>query len=241
MSLLRGKSQFGLMSRLALALALPLSAPLVARAQNPAETQQEDSATTAAQSNPAQGGDASAANLLLQLNLKPEQIEQMKEIRRQSAHEVQTLTQRRRQARRALDEALYSNALDDATIDQRTRELAESQAALVRLEAQTQLRIRRVLTPDQLQMFRDLRKEAQRNQRIERRLERGVNNPQALRNNPNRRNGQNSVSPTVKPGSDTTNANTSAGATKEARPNAPAGRLRDTRPFAFPRQRRRRQ
>ncbi len=98
----------------------------------------------------------------------------MREIREQSVPQAQSLTRRLNQARRALDESIYSDALDEALVEQRVREVAEAQAAVVRNRAQTELRVRRVLTPEQLQTFRDLRLRARQQKRIERRLERGL-------------------------------------------------------------------
>ena len=134
-------------------------------------------AQNAAQQQPAQeeapAADAAAA-LLSQLNLSAEQVAQMRQIREQSVPQAQALTRRLNQARRALDEAIYADALDEALVDQRARELGEAQAAVIRNRAQTELRVRRVLTPEQLQTFRDLRFRARQQKRIERRLERGL-------------------------------------------------------------------
>lgn len=122
---------------------------------------------------PSEDADA-AASLLSQLNLTAAQVEQMREIREQSVPQARELTRRLNQARRALDESIYSDSLDEALVEQRAREVSEAQAAVVRLRAQTELRVRRVLTPEQLQTFRDLRIGARRQQRIQRRLERGL-------------------------------------------------------------------
>ncbi|HEX8748784.1 MAG TPA: hypothetical protein VF717_16545, partial [Pyrinomonadaceae bacterium] len=54
---------------------------------------------------------------------------------------------------------------DEAVVEQRARELAEAQAAQVRLQAFVELSVRRVLTPEQLQTFRDLRMRAERRNR----------------------------------------------------------------------------
>ena len=145
------------------AVLLFLCAPQ-AFAQNAAPQQQQEEAPPA---------DAAAA-LLSQLNLTPAQVSQMREIREQSVPQAQALTRRLNQARRALDESIYSDALDESLVQQRAREVAEAQAALVQMRAQTELRVRRVLTPEQLQTFRDLRIRARRQKRIERRLERGL-------------------------------------------------------------------
>jgi Spy/CpxP family protein refolding chaperone len=146
----------------AFALLLLLHAPH-AFAQNATQQQQEEPPAS-----------DSAADLLSQLNLTPAQVAQMREIREQSVPQAQALTHRLNQARRALDESIYSDAPDEALVEQRAREVAEAQAAVVRLRAQTELRVRRVLTPEQLQTFRDLRLRARQQKRIERRLERGL-------------------------------------------------------------------
>ena len=111
--------------------------------------------------------------LLARLNLRPEQMAQLREIRRESEAEARTLTRRLRLARRALDEAIYADAVDEAAVEERARVVAGAQAALVRLRAQTELRVRRVLTPEQLQTFRQLR------QRARRRLDAGADAPAA--------------------------------------------------------------
>jgi Spy/CpxP family protein refolding chaperone len=147
------------------ALALLILCAPHALAQNAAPGQQPPEEVPAA--------DAAAA-LLSQLNLTPAQVAQMREIREQSVPQARALTRRLNQARRALDESIYSDALDESLVEQRAREVAEAQTALIRHRAQTELRVRRVLTPGQLQTFRDLRVSARREQRIRRRIERGL-------------------------------------------------------------------
>ncbi|PYS79475.1 MAG: hypothetical protein DMF67_18970 [Acidobacteria bacterium] len=167
---------------------LVLSAP-VARAQNPATTPAQQQEGAAAQVNP-----NDPATVLGQLNLSSEQVGQMRAIQGESVPQAKILNQRLNRARRALDEAIYSDTVDEPLIEQRVRDVAEAQAALVRLRAQTELRVRRVLTPEQLQTFRQLHQQAlleqqqkRREQRIERQLNRGVNPPgKAPGNNPNR-------------------------------------------------------
>jgi Spy/CpxP family protein refolding chaperone len=114
-----------------------------------------------------------AAGLLMQLNLSPEQRAQLIEIRTQSAAEGQALGRRLNQARRALDAAIYADNIDEAVIEERAREVAAALSAVMRTRALTELRVRRVLTPEQLDLFRQLRREASRRQRFERRSRRG--------------------------------------------------------------------
>ena len=110
-----------------------------------------------------------AGNLVQRLNLTQAQQQQLREIRSQGEPEMRELARRMRLARRALDQAIYSDVAEEALVEQRARELAAAQAALVRLRAATELKVRRVLTPEQLQSFRELRRQAQRRQLLQRR------------------------------------------------------------------------
>lgn len=111
------------------------------------------------------GGKAGA--LLSRLNLTPEQREQIRQIRQQTEAEGRLLARRIRQARRALDQSIYFEETDESTVEARMRELAAAQAEALRLRTLTELRIRRVLTPEQLNILRELRRRA-----IERQFER---------------------------------------------------------------------
>ena len=148
---------------LALALLPPFGA--AARAQGGARSLGQAGAAARQPARPRAG------SLMLRLNLTPEQRRQLREIRAQGEPEARELTRRVRLARRALDEAIYSDAdASESLVEQRARELAAAQAALVRLRAATELKVRRVLTAEQLQTFRELRRQAQRRQMLQRRL-----------------------------------------------------------------------
>lgn len=114
------------------------------------------------------------------LNLTPDQVGKIRSILEEKKLERQTARRRLNQAQRALDQAIYSDDATEAVIEQRAREVAEAQAAEVRLRAITELNIRRVLTPEQLSTFRRIRQERMRTQR-EQRLENG-NQQRPLKN-----------------------------------------------------------
>jgi Spy/CpxP family protein refolding chaperone len=147
----------------------PLCAPAVAQEQ--AEPEARPPATPRRP--------ARALNLMQRLNLSREQRLRLREIRRQSEPEVRAHTRRVRLARRALDEAIYADSADEALVEQRSRELSAAQSALVRLRAATELKVRRVLTDEQLRLFRDLRRQAQRRQALQRRSNRTAPPPEA--------------------------------------------------------------
>jgi Spy/CpxP family protein refolding chaperone len=116
-------------------------------------------------------------DLVRRLNLSREQRQRLREIRRRSEPELRELARRLRRARAALDEAIYADAADDALVEQRSRELSAAQSALTLLRAADELKVRRVLTAEQLQLFRGLRREAQRRQTLQRRMNRALSPP----------------------------------------------------------------
>jgi Spy/CpxP family protein refolding chaperone len=110
-------------------------------------------------------GGAGAAGLFRALNLTPEQRAQIAAIRRETEPQGRLLGARLRQARRALDEAIYSANPDEGVVEERTRELAAAQAAVMRLRTLTELKIRRVLSPEQLNTFRRLQRQPRERRR----------------------------------------------------------------------------
>lgn len=97
-----------------------------------------------------------------ELNLSPEQREKIRAIREQQKEERFTINQRRREADLALERALDSDNPDEAVVEQRLRDVAAAQAAQIRMRVLSEIRIRRVLTSEQLDKLRTLRQNARR-------------------------------------------------------------------------------
>jgi Spy/CpxP family protein refolding chaperone len=95
-----------------------------------------------------------------QLNLSPEQRERIRAIRQQLQAERTVIGQRLSEANQALDKALDADNPDEILVEQRLREVAAAQAAAMRLRVLSEVRIRRVLTLDQLLTLRTLREKA---------------------------------------------------------------------------------
>jgi len=150
-----------------LGLALLLS-PLCARAA----AQEQEGPEARPSATPRQP--AREINLMQWLNLTREQRQRLREIRQQSEPELRDLARRVRLARRALDEAVYADAADEALVEQRSRELAVLQNLLTHTRAVTEMKVRRVLTDEQLRLFRNLRRQAQRRQMLQRRMNRAL-------------------------------------------------------------------
>ncbi|HVG37851.1 MAG TPA: Spy/CpxP family protein refolding chaperone [Pyrinomonadaceae bacterium] len=102
-----------------------------------------------------------AINLVQELNLTADQQTQIRALKEEHEAPIREALQRRRRAQRALDEAIYADRADEATIQTHSRELGDAQADLARLRTAVELRIRRILTPEQLQRFREIRQQQQ--------------------------------------------------------------------------------
>jgi Spy/CpxP family protein refolding chaperone len=92
-----------------------------------------------------------------QLRLTPEQRQRIRMIFEENKTERQTTNRRLREAQIALNQALDAEPADESVIDQRINELAAAQAAQMRMRIQSELKIRRELSPEQLATWRRLR------------------------------------------------------------------------------------
>ncbi len=119
--------------------------------------------------------------LLPQLNLSAEQRTQLVAIARQHNEDIGAAQMRLRQARRALNLAIYAENPEQNIVSERARDVANAQEAMIRLNAQTELKVRQLLTPEQLLTFRRLRNEQRRDRQQRRQLE--GDNPRGERRN----------------------------------------------------------
>ena len=139
---------------------------------------------------PQQGG--GGGDPIRQLNLTPEQREQIRSIRQSNKEERAAINQRLRDANQALEETLDSEKPDEEVVEQRLRDVAAAQSAAMRMRILTEVRIRRVLTTEQLGILRTLRQQAHqiererfRNERQQKRRE-ALDGDRGLQNQPNR-------------------------------------------------------
>jgi Spy/CpxP family protein refolding chaperone len=133
----------------------------VDRAQEVEQQQQQQNDSAA--SNGARDGDAAGGRRvdpLRALNLSPDQLREIRAIREQNREEWRAVRLRLAEAHRALDEAIYADQINEALIEERAREVGAAQAAVARMRAITELKIRRVMTPEQLHTLRAMREQA---------------------------------------------------------------------------------
>ena len=128
-----------------------------------------------------------------QLNLSPEQREQVRMIRQQTNVERAAINQRLGEANRALEMALDSDNPDEAAVEQKMKDVAAAQAEAMRMRISTEMKIRRVLTVEQRTLLRSLREEARDRQRE--RFELRDERQQRRANRPNMRNQRDGLGP----------------------------------------------
>jgi len=96
-------------------------------------------------------------NLLAELGLSQEQVRQIRLINQGRRPAMQEAQQGMRDATRNLDVAIYGDVVSESDFQLRLNEFHAAQAKLARLRFESELAVRKVLTPDQLVRFRDLR------------------------------------------------------------------------------------
>jgi Spy/CpxP family protein refolding chaperone len=125
-----------------------------------------------------------AGDPIRQLNLSPEQLEQIRTIRQHNQKERAAINERVRETNRALEAVLDAESPDEALVEQRMQEASAAQAAAMRMRILTEVRIRKVLTAEQRTLLRAMRQEANqlrrerplRNPEDRLRLQRGLQN-----------------------------------------------------------------
>ena len=97
-------------------------------------------------------------NLLAELGLTPDQIRQIRQINQERRPQMMEAQLRMRAANRDLDMAIYADVVNDDDVQTRLKEFHAAQSEVARLRFTSELAVRKVLTPDQLIRFRDLRR-----------------------------------------------------------------------------------
>jgi Spy/CpxP family protein refolding chaperone len=98
-------------------------------------------------------------NLLRELGLSPEQLQQLKQINQERRPQMEAALRRLGNANRALDEAIYADVVNEADVASRLKEVQDAQGEVAQLRFTNELQVRRILTPEQLVRFRDLRRQ----------------------------------------------------------------------------------
>ena len=98
-------------------------------------------------------------NLFQELGLTPEQLQALRRWNAARKPAEMSARQRFQEANRALNMAIYSDSVDEAEFQVRLSEFQAAQAELAKIKFTNELAVRRLLTPSQLQKFRELRRQ----------------------------------------------------------------------------------
>jgi Spy/CpxP family protein refolding chaperone len=96
-------------------------------------------------------------NLLQALGLSTEQVQQIKKINKEQKPKMDSAQRNLRQTKKALDDSVYSEIIDDADIQAKIKAFQTAQIEVTGIKAETEVSIRKVLTTEQLVKFRELR------------------------------------------------------------------------------------
>lgn len=124
---------------------------------------------------PDERADERRPNLLAELGLSREQIQQIRRMNQERRPTMMQARRRMQDANRALDMAIYRDSVNDEEFHARLKDVQSAQADLARLRFESELSVRKVLTPEQLVRFRELRRrfaEAREGEMRDRRMRR---------------------------------------------------------------------
>lgn len=96
-------------------------------------------------------------NLFRALGLTPEQVEKIRQLNQARRPLMEAALVRLRDANRALDDAIYADSFDENVFKTRLKDQQAAQAEVAHLRFEGELDVRKVLTPEQLAKFRQLR------------------------------------------------------------------------------------
>jgi Spy/CpxP family protein refolding chaperone len=105
--------------------------------------------------------------IMRQIDLKPEQQAQIRQISQSHDDEIRAAGRRVRQARLALDRSLMSEQFNEGEVNRLAEEFAAARADQIKMEARVRTEVRKVLTNEQIQKFNQLQQQIrQRQQQI---------------------------------------------------------------------------
>lgn len=97
--------------------------------------------------------------ILRQLNLSQDQFRSIRKLLGDNMPKVREAQREFRDAQEALDDAIYADTVDETVVQNLARRASEAQGTLMKLRIANEFAIRRVLTPEQVTKFRELRKQ----------------------------------------------------------------------------------
>ncbi len=125
-------------------------------------------------------------NVLMKLGLSREQVQQIRRLNQERKPLMDEAQQRLREANIALDMAIYSDDASDTDVAARLKDVQLAQADVAKLRFSNEYAVRKILTPEQLVRFRELRRrfeDMRREMETRRPMNRSGEGPPPLQNN----------------------------------------------------------
>lgn len=97
-------------------------------------------------------------NLLQELGLSADQMQAIRRLNEDKKTQLQEAQQKAGEARRNLDLAIYSDNVNDNEVKLRLEEFQKAQMEVIKIRSTVEYEIRKILTPDQVVRFRELRR-----------------------------------------------------------------------------------
>lgn len=97
------------------------------------------------------------ADMLHSLGLSEEQMQQIRKLHADQRPRMDEAQKRLRESTRSLNEAMYADEVSDSNVQNRLKDRQAALAEVERLRFTTEFAVRRILTPDQLVRFREMR------------------------------------------------------------------------------------
>lgn len=98
-------------------------------------------------------------NLLAELDLSPEQRQQIRRVNAEKRPLIRDAKQRLQEAKRNLDRVIYADNVNEADFQIRLKDVQTTQAELNRIFFTYEFAVRRVLSAEQLDKFKNLREQ----------------------------------------------------------------------------------
>ncbi len=95
--------------------------------------------------------------LFRQLGLTPDQVEKIRRLNTDRKPQMDAAQRKLREAMKSLDEAIYADQVDETVVSAKIKDVQSAQSEVQRLRFMNEFAVRRILLPEQLMRFRQLR------------------------------------------------------------------------------------
>ncbi|HQU86722.1 MAG TPA: periplasmic heavy metal sensor [Pyrinomonadaceae bacterium] len=96
-------------------------------------------------------------NLLRELGLSKDQMQAIRQLNQEKKIQIEEAQQKAGEARRNLDIAIYADNVNDSEVRMRLEEFQKAQMEVIKIRSTVEYEIRKILTPEQVVRFRQLR------------------------------------------------------------------------------------